>query len=247
MEIIGVLPCGGLGLRMRPLRYPKELLPITYEISTSDNSVRPRLSIEHSLEAFKSAGINKCCIVIPDWKPELMRYLGNGEEFGMDIAYIYNSNAYGLADAIFTCFPWLCEQVTCMAMPDTQFYPQNSFEYLLKETKKNSADLVLGIYPTTEPHFFAPVEVEKSGKVISIVDKPPYSDIMNTWGIAVWTPVFWKFFKKIKETLVTGVSISDVFQKAVTNGLNVQGIYFVNGVYHDIGKIDRLPFILKEL
>ncbi len=197
MEIIGILPCGGTGLRMRPFRYPKELLPIYYHQSPIDNLIRPKLSIEYSLEAFKLAGMEKCFVIVPDWKPEIMRYLGSGFEHGINIAYLHNSKANGLSDAVLSMEPWSDNKLTCMALPDTQFKPQNAFVKIIEKLKEENADLVLGVFPTDEPECFAPVTLHTNGQVIKIEEKPLDSKIMNTWGIAVWNSTFWNFFKSL--------------------------------------------------
>jgi len=244
-NIIGLLPCGGLGLRMLPLRYPKELLPISYCFLPKENSIRPKLSIEFSLENFKIAGITKCFVVVPDWKPEIMRYLGDGIDFGMTIAYLHNSRVQGLADAIFTMEPWSEDVITALALPDTQFYPSDAFSLLLAKMNKKNADVVLGIFPTEEPQHFGTVEINDEGMILGVEDKPLNPKSNNIWGIAVWNTIFWKFFKSYKKSVADGVSISEIFQGAVAEGLRVFGESFEQGVYYDIGRIDHLPFVLK--
>ncbi|MBS1599970.1 MAG: hypothetical protein JST75_17215 [Bacteroidetes bacterium] len=239
-EIIGILPCAGLGLRMRPLRYPKELLPVSYERSAKDGSIRPKLSIEYSLNAFKLAGIQKCYVVVPDWKPEIMRYLGDGSEFDIPIAYLHNSSANGLADAVFSMRPWIDDQLTCLALPDTQFFPATAFKAMIQKMEKENADLVLGIFPTDEPQCFAPVELDQDDRVISIEDKPAFPKFFNAWGLAIWNINFWKFFSSTIHSIPPGGSISETFHRAATEGLKVYGVHFTNGAYYDIGRIDHL-------
>jgi glucose-1-phosphate thymidylyltransferase len=246
METIGLLPCAGLGLRMRPLKYPKELLPIGYYCTPDGRSVRPRLSIEYSFDAFKMAGITNCYVIVPDWKPEIMRYLGDGSEFGLHIAYLHNSKANGLADAIFSMEPWANNTLTALALPDTQFCPQSGFNDLSARLEKEGADLVLGIFPTDEPQHLAPVELDDTGKVLGIEDKPTLPRFRNAWGTALWNSRFWAFFKSIAGELPDNISISDVFQGAVEAGLKVYGKYFDQGFYHDIGRIDHLPFPIER-
>jgi glucose-1-phosphate thymidylyltransferase len=246
-EIIGILPCAGLGLRMRPLRYPKELLPVSYERSSTDDSIRPKLSIEYSISAFKLAGIKKCYVVVPDWKPEIMRYLGNGSEFDISIAYLHNSSANGLADAVFSMHSWIDDdQLTCLALPDTQFFPAIAFRAMTEKLEEENADLVLGVFPTDEPQCFAPVELGQDNKVISIEDKPAFPKFFNAWGLAIWSNNFWDFFRSTFHTIPPGGSISETFHRAATEGLKVYGVHFIKGAYYDIGRIDHLPFAEKK-
>ncbi|HTR30742.1 MAG TPA: sugar phosphate nucleotidyltransferase [Puia sp.] len=242
METIGLLPCAGLGLRMRPLRYPKELLPVSFESSWPGGPVRPKLSLEYALEAFRLARIRKCFAIVPEWKPEIMRYLGDGLEFKLDMAYLYNSKAAGLAEAILSASPWMRNKITCLALPDTRFEPSTAFIPLLSCLTEKKADLLLGIFPTEEASHFAPVEIDHLGRITGIEEKPQLPKAPNTWGIAAWTDKFVDFFIKKFESSSQGLSITNFFHDAVVSGLRVEGVCFGSGKYVDIGRIDAFPF-----
>lgn len=241
-EYFGLIPAAGLAQRMRPFRYPKELLPVHYHFVNENGYVRPRLLIEHCLEALSLAQVNNLYIVVPEWKPEIMRYLENGEQFGHHISYLYNSKALGLADALLSGYPWLCKKNTCFAMPDTVFSPANAFQCIISEFELKNADLVLGVFPTDEAEHFAPVEFDEFGRVTGIEEKPLHPKVNNAWGIAVWNKRFWDFFKDQSGQLEPGMSITEIFGKAVERGLAVQCVYFSEGWYKDIGRINNISF-----
>ncbi|MFC0513599.1 nucleotidyltransferase family protein [Mucilaginibacter angelicae] len=241
-KIYGLLPAAGLATRMRPFRYPKELLPIHYQFVDETEYVRPKLLIEHSLEALNLGGVNDLYIVVPEWKPEIMRYLEDGAQFGHSISYLYNSKALGLADALLSGYPWLCDKITCFAMPDTIFSPPTAFRDIITELQTKNADLVLGIFPTDEAQHFGPVEFDATGKVLQVWEKPAEPKVNNAWGIAVWNSRFWDFFKSEAAALEPGVSITHTFNRAARQGLKVQSVYFENGWYKDIGRINQITF-----
>jgi glucose-1-phosphate thymidylyltransferase len=238
----GLLPAAGLATRMRPFRYPKELLPVHYQFVNETEFVRPKLLIEHSLDALRQGGVDDLYIVVPEWKPEIMRYLEDGEQFGHHISYLYNSKALGLADALLSAYPWLHDKITCFAMPDTVFSPVTAFRDVLAELETKKADLVLGVFPTDEAQHFAPVEADEHGRVLNIWEKPTIPKLDNAWGIAAWSPVFWEFFKNSAANLEPGISITDTFDKAARAGLNVYSVYFEEGSYKDIGRINNISF-----
>jgi len=238
----GLLPAAGLATRMRPFRYPKELLPVHYQFVDESEYVRPKLLIEHSLEALSLAGVNDLYIVVPEWKPEIMRYLEDGEQFGHNISYLYNSKALGLADALLSGHPWLHDKITCFAMPDTVFSPSTAFQDIIKKLETKNADLVLGVFPTDEAQHFAPVEFDEDGKVLNIWEKPSSPKFNNAWGIAVWNEKFWDYFESRSKTLEPGISITDTFNNAAKDGLNVFCVYFTDGWYKDIGRINNISF-----
>ncbi len=235
---VGLLPAAGLALRMRPFRYPKELLPMHFR--QSGDFIQPKLLIEYSLEAFSVAGIQDVYIVVPDWKPEIMRYLEGGDQFDHHIAYLYNNKALGLADALLTAYSWLKDTVTFFAMPDTMFSPVNAFQLLVDKMKIKSADLVLGVFPTDEANHFAPVEFDEDDKVLQIWEKPPVPLYNNAWGIAVWENNFWDYFQSKGNGLSSGVSITEVFNDAAKDGLRVYCVFFSDGWYKDVGRINQI-------
>jgi glucose-1-phosphate thymidylyltransferase len=239
----GLLPAAGLALRMRPFRYPKELLPVHFQEVNESEFIRPKLLIEYSMEALSSAGVKDLYIVVPEWKPEIMRYLEDGEQFGHHISYLYNSKALGLADALMSGYPWLHDKITCFAMPDTVFSPATAFQSIIRVFHEKNADLVLGVFPTEEAHHFAPVEFDNEGKVLNIWEKPTRPQYNNAWGIAVWAKNFWEYFKARSANLEPGISITDTFDKAAKDGLKVYSVYFEEGWYKDVGRINQIAMV----
>jgi glucose-1-phosphate thymidylyltransferase len=239
----GLLPAAGMGMRMRPFRYPKELLPVHFEVVQETDFIRPKLLIEYSLEALSLGGVTDVYIVVPEWKPEIMRYLEDGDQFGHHISYLYNSKALGLADALLSAYPWLKDKNTCFAMPDTVFSPPDAFESVNRMLEEKDADLVLGVFPTDEAKHFAPVEFDSDGRVISIWEKPEHPKVNHVWGIAAWTPVFWEYFKQRSENLEPGISITETFDKAGKDGLKVFCVYFSEGWYKDVGRINQISMV----
>src|SRR5437660_7533857 len=121
---IGILPAAGLGSRLRPLRSPKELLPIAFLRDPITGAVRPMLAAEYSLQAMRGAGVRRCVMVVSDRKPELLRYFGDGTDAGLSIAYVNQPEPLGLASAIDAAFEWSGECHVCLALPDTVFSPR---------------------------------------------------------------------------------------------------------------------------
>ncbi|MBB6112885.1 glucose-1-phosphate thymidylyltransferase [Mucilaginibacter lappiensis] len=242
----GLLPAAGMAIRMRPFRYPKELLPVHFHPDKTTEFIRPKLLIEYALEAFTVAGIDQTYIIVPEWKPEIMRYLEDGRQFGHHISYLYNSKALGLADALLSAYPWLKGETTCFAMPDTVFSPTNAFEILLEKLELEKADLILGVFPTLEASHFAPVEFNNEQKVLNIWEKPVIPLFDNTWGIAVWKEKFWDFFHKRSGSLKAGVSVTEIFDQAAKSGLKVSCVYFEDGWYKDVGRIDHISVMTND-
>ena len=236
-ELVAIIPAAGLGTRLRPFAYPKELLPVMFTRNRSDGSIRPALAIEHALMAIRKAHITNCYIVIADWKLEIIRYLGDGERMGLNIAYLHQSRPLGLAEAIDSGYNWLSNRSVCLVLPDTLFTPINALNTIAMELQKNKADLILGIFPTDRPNDLGPVSLASDGTVLEVLEKPIECNIQNTWGIAAWKSDFTKFVHKevADSTDRQRQSLGKIFDTAVKKGLKVHGVYFSGGSYIDIG------------
>lgn len=90
-EFVGVILAAGRGTRMFPFttRWPKPILPIMG---------KPLL--QHQIEMMKSVGIRKVFVVIGYLGYEVVRTLGTGAEFGVDIEYLEQTETLGIAHAV---------------------------------------------------------------------------------------------------------------------------------------------------
>jgi len=87
----GVILAAGRGTRMLPFttRWPKPILPILG---------KPLL--QHQIEMMKSVGIQKISIVIGHLGYEIVRAVGNGSMYGVEITYIEQTETLGIAHAV---------------------------------------------------------------------------------------------------------------------------------------------------
>ena len=249
--MIGIIPAGGLGSRLAPLRYAKELLPIVYRARGPGEStaldageVHPRPVIALSLDQMERAGVTECAIVISEAKLELVRVLG--EHVGaVRLAYVVRAVARGLADAIDAPAVWIAERAACLALPDTVIEPPDALAQVRDELEQRGADLVLGVFPTAHPEELGPVLVDADGTVVSVLDKPAATDLRNTWGLAAWSP---RFGALLHAAVVAdpGVVLGAVFQRAVDAGLRVRAVTFATGRFLDVGTPAGLAAALQR-
>jgi glucose-1-phosphate thymidylyltransferase len=179
-EFIGILPAAGLGSRLHPCRFPKELLPIVFTIDDIKHNKKayPRLAAEYAIQSMVYADIKLCLIVISDNKTEVLKYFGDGKDFDINIAYLHQKEPDGLSDSINKGFEFYKDKYICLALPDTIFYPTNAITIIRKEILTSQADLVLGVFPTSTPEQLGPVHFDTSGNVIKVLDKPTESSIL---------------------------------------------------------------------
>lgn len=228
-SFVGLIPAAGLGSRLAPLAYAKELLPITYV--REEEGLRPIPVIEASLRQLRNAGVGKCAVIVSDRKPELLRYLG---ESGLDIAFIPQPRADGLAAAAALAEFWLRDANACLLLPDTVVRPADALAKLRAAFESEKADLALGVFPTNRPLELGPVRFDSAMRVTEVQDKPAATDLANSWAMAVWGP---RFTALLGEAVRGGWSgpLGHIFHRAVEEGLKVRAVWFADGQFHDVG------------
>src|SRR5262249_11139644 len=134
---IGVVPAGGRATRLPGCPCSKELLPIG-----------PKAVSEYLIDALVSAGVPRACVIIAPDKHDIVRFYGSGARHGIDLAYVCQEQATGMADAIDLAYPWLRDRTVFMGMPDTVFRPADAFARLREAYQRERADVALVVCPT---------------------------------------------------------------------------------------------------
>ena len=235
---LGIVPAAGVGARLSPYRAPKELIQVGYR--EVDGRLVPKAAVEHVLTAMHDGGVDSAFLVLSPAKWDVFLYLGSGRHLGMDLGYLCQEVPLGMPHALDLAHPFMTDRTVCMGMPDTIVAPGDCFAQLVDFHDATGADLSLGVFPTATPQALAPVVIEPgSQRVLAIVDKPEHPPVANTWGIAVWSPVFTELLHGYVASALAAPArellLSDVFVAAMTAGLTVNALEFTAGEYHDIG------------
>lgn len=248
-DYVGVIPAAGLASRLGPLGYPKELLPITY-VPGEDGHLRPLPVIEASFRQLREAGVGRALVITSDRKPELMQYLGNGGGIELDLAFLQQARAEGLAAAVALALPWTKGANTCLLLPDTIVRPEAALKQARALFESAGADLALCVLPTDKPKELGPVRFDSEMRVTEVQDKPAETDLNNSWAMAIWGPRFAELLGRAVKAH-PGQTLGAVFQQAVDAGLNARAIWFPDGAFYDVGTpkglAEALPQFLKGL
>src|SRR4051812_5015696 len=117
----GIIPAAGIGSRIQPLAFSKELLPVGSRLEAGVE--RPRAVSEYLVERMMLGGATKICFVISPTKSDIIEYYGGGVE-GLHLAYVVQQMPGGLCDAIFQALPLLApDEPVLIGLPDTIWYP----------------------------------------------------------------------------------------------------------------------------
>jgi glucose-1-phosphate thymidylyltransferase len=247
-RFVGLLPAAGAGIRLPSLTQPKELLPVLYLRDPNTGSDSPVVAAEYALHAMRLAQITRCYIVIGDSKLELVCWLRDGASLGLSLAYLHQPCPNSLAYSLDFATPWLDTSYVCLALPDTVFLSWDALSLLQAAALQQPSDLLLGVFPTTQPTRLAPVQLTPNGKVLAVFEKPSRTTLSNTWGLAVWSPHFTDFLHDMVRTgRFDGKSVSHIFDTATNRGFTVNAIEFANDRYIDLGYSTGLRDLLIEL
>ena len=162
----GIVLAGGSGTRLYPITkgISKQLLPI-YD----------KPMIYYPISALIQAGIQDILIIsTPQDLPGFERLLGDGSTLGLNFSYAEQPSPDGLAQAFIIGKDFIGDDSVCLVLGDNIFYG-HGFEDLVKQGRKNVESkgnaTVFGYY-VNDPERYGVAEFDKTGKVLSIEEKP---------------------------------------------------------------------------
>ncbi len=257
-EVIGLLPAGGRATRISPLPCSKELYPLGFHRIDEGGALRPKVVCHYLLEKMRLAGIMKAYIVLRQGKWDIPAYLGDGQMFDMQLAYLMMHLPFGAPYTIDQAYPFVQDHIVAFGFPDIIFQPDDAYVRLLKRQADTNADVVLGLFPVDQPQKWDMVDFDEKGRINQILIKPPQSHLRHTWIIAVWTGVFTQFMHQYLSMILSPpggedqeesnevfskqreLFVGDVIQAAILDHLHVEGVLFPEGTCLDIGTPDDL-------
>jgi glucose-1-phosphate thymidylyltransferase len=173
-RIWGIVPAAGIGSRIQPLAFSKELLPVGSRMDAGRE--RPRAVGEYLVERMMNAGATQICFVVSPGKADIMQYFG-GRIGPTAMCYAVQSNPSGLCDALFTALPFISpEDEVLIGLPDTIWFPADGFR-LLPPTKFSFL-----LFPVSRPELFDAVRCADDGSVLEVQVKHAQPSSHWVWG-----------------------------------------------------------------
>ena len=158
----GIILAGGSGTR---------LYPITKAISKQLIPVYDKPMIYYPLSVLMLSGIHEILIITtPHDNEQFRRLLGDGQELGCTFEYAVQEVPNGLAQAFVIGKEFIGSDSVALILGDNIFYRSN-MDTFLQDCKEPEGGIIFA-YPVSDPERYGVVEFDKSGKVMSIEEKP---------------------------------------------------------------------------
>lgn len=169
----GIIPAAGIGSRIQPLAFSKELLPVGGRHDGATE--RPRAVSEYLVDRMIRAGARKLCFVISPGKSDIIAYYG-GSVGPAQVCYAVQPEPLGLCDAIFRALPFIPpDEEVVVGLPDTIWFPEDGLCQL-------GAGLSFLLFPVERPEFFDAVVTDDAGNVREIQVKQQGAASHWIWG-----------------------------------------------------------------
>jgi dTDP-glucose pyrophosphorylase len=170
----GIVPAAGLGTRIQPLAFSKELLPVGSR--RDGDAERPKAVSEYLVDRMIQGGATGICFVISPGKSDIVEYYG-GSVGARPICYVVQPSPAGLCDAIFRALPIIKpDEPVLVGLPDTVWFPEDGLARL------GDAPLSFLLFPVDQPELFDAVVTDPTGRVIEVQVKQKAARSSWIWG-----------------------------------------------------------------
>ena len=224
----GLILSGGRGTRLRPITYTsaKQLVPVAN---------KPILF--YGIEALAASGISEIGIVVGDTHQEIRDAVGDGSQWGVQVAYIQQEAPLGLAHAVLTAEPFIGTDSFCMYLGDNLIREKLAPLVERFRADKPNSQILLAHVP--DPTQFGVAEL-KGDKVVRLVEKPkaPPSDLALV-GVYMFDATIFQAAKAIKPSGRGELEITDAIQWLIDTGHTVRP-HVISGWWKDTGKLEDM-------
>ena len=227
----GVILAGGSGTRLHPLTKvtSKQLLPV-YD----------KPMIYYPLTTLILAGVKEVLVITkPEDAPSFKALLGDGSDLGIAISYAEQEKPAGLAQAPLIAEAFLAGEGFCLILGDNFLYGSGLGRKLQNLDSIEGATVFA--YKVNDPTQYGVVELDTSGKPISIEEKPknPKSDLAIP-GLYFFDKNIVEICRALKQSPRGELEITDAIKEYMSQGKLSVEVLPIGTAWLDMGSFESL-------
>jgi glucose-1-phosphate thymidylyltransferase len=206
----GLILAGGSATRLYPLTHSisKQLLPV-YD----------KPMIYYPLSTLMLAGIRQILIITtPRDRPAFEALLGDGRQWGLELAYATQPEPGGLAQAFLIGRDFIDGAPSCLVLGDNLFYGHGLTERLRAAAARETGATVFG-YWVKDPERYGVAGFDEAGRVVSLEEKPaqPKSNFAVT-GLYFYDGAACELAAELRPSVRGELEITDLNRRYLERG-----------------------------
>ena len=168
----GIILSGGLGTR---------LYPLTLAVSKQILPVYDKPMIYYPLSTMMLAGIRDIMLIsTPRDLPAFRELLGDGSEFGIEIAYAEQSYPNGLADAFIIGREFVGRDNVALILGDNIFFGEG-LSQMCREAAAQPVGASVFAYYVNDPERYGVISFDDMGRALTVEEKPLHP--RSNWAV----------------------------------------------------------------